>query len=380
MKNWFIVVAFVCLFAFGCKCKSPVEDPATGGGTTQTTSTPSFSLAVSEYPSWSVFLVADMQGLIDGKEGAQGTVEKKWGVDVVLKEADYDTCLTLFGSGTVDASCQTNMDSLAPALGRPSTAILPTSTSVGADACIVVGINSIEDLKGKTTYGLEKSVAQYAFERGLEEKGQNPSDFPFKNMDPGAAAQAMQTGQANIESIQVWNPFVLQTQRTREGATVLFDSSLIPEEIIDMVVIGKDSLSKPGGEAFACCVIDTFYQTNALLGAALGNDPLNEQQAQEVVAKLTDDQKKTLVALGAKFSNLPAEDMAQVVRATRFYKNADEGIGLFTGQKFQGTTMPKVVDFCVGHGIVDNKPTVGFAEQGAQLNFDPQFMQKVKDK
>ena len=377
MKKWFLV-AFVCLFVLGCRCKSPIEDPAASSGTSG--STPSFSLAVSEYPSWSVFLVADMEGLIDGKRGAQGSVEKKWGVDIVLKECDYDTCLTLFGSGTVDASCQTNMDSLAPAFGRTSVAILPTSTSVGADACIVVGIDTIDDLKGKTTYGLEKSVAQYAFERGLEEKGQNPAEFPFKNMDPGAAAQAMQTGQANIESIQVWNPFVLQTQRTRDGAKVLFDSSLIPEEIIDMVVIGKDSLQKPGGEAFACCVIDTFYQTNALLGKALGDDPLTEAQAKEVVAKLTEDQKKTLVALGAKFSNLPDVDMCQVVRATRFYKTADEGMALFTSQQFQGTTMPKVVNFCVDHAIVDQKPTVGFADQSAQLNFDPQFMQKVKDK
>jgi NitT/TauT family transport system substrate-binding protein len=321
-----------------------------------------------------------MQGLIDGKAGAQGTVEKKWNVDVVLKEADYDTCLTLYGSGTVDASCQTNMDSLAPALGRPSVAILPTSTSVGADACITVGIDSLEDLKGKTTYGLEKSVAQYAFERCLTKQGQDPADFPFRNMDPGAAAQAMQTGQANIDSIQVWNPFVLQTVRTRDGAKVLFDSSTIPEEIIDMVVIGKDSLSKPGGQDFACCVIDTFYQTCTSLGAALGNDPLTEDQAKEVVAKLTEDQRKALVALGAKFSNLPDVDMCQVVRATRFYKTANEGIGLFTNANFQGTTMPTVTTFCVDHGIVDSKPTVGFADSAASLNFDPQFMQKVSSK
>ena len=46
---------------------------------------------------------------------------------------------------------------------------------------------------------------------------------------------------------------------------MLFDSSTIPEEIIDMVVVGKDVLEKPGGEDFACAVIDTFYQLNELL-------------------------------------------------------------------------------------------------------------------
>ena len=96
----------------------------TGCGGNKTTDIPSFSLAWSEYPSWSVFGVAHEKGLINGEKGKLGPIEKKYNVDIVLKEADYDTCLTLFGTGTVDASCQTNMDSLAPALGRDSVVIL----------------------------------------------------------------------------------------------------------------------------------------------------------------------------------------------------------------------------------------------------------------
>src|SRR5436305_1048695 len=47
---------------------------------------PSFSLAWSEYPSWSVFGVAHAEKLIDGAPGKQGPIEKKWNVDIVLKE------------------------------------------------------------------------------------------------------------------------------------------------------------------------------------------------------------------------------------------------------------------------------------------------------
>lgn len=323
--------------------------------------TPSFTLAWSEYPSWSVFGVASERGLINGKKGQMGPIEEKWGVDIELTEADYDRCLTLYASGTADAVCMTNMDSLAPSLGRDSVAILPTSTSVGADACIVVGIDDVEGLKGKTTRGLEKSVSQYAFERNLELQNQDPAEFPFTNMDPGKAAAAMQTGDASIESIMVWNPFVLQTLRTRDGTKVLFDSSTIPEEIIDMVVVGKEVLAKPGGEDFACAVIDTFYQLNELLA-----DPEKGDE--------------TLVDLGAKFSNLELEDMKIVVEQTRFYKTPAEALTLFTEKKFQEETMPKVVDFCVSHDIVKEKPKVGFGDAGAQLNFDVSFIQKVKDK
>lgn len=79
---------------------------------------PSFSLAWSEYPSWSVFGVAHMQKLIDGAAGKQGPIEKKWNVDIVLKEAEYDPCLTMYGAGQADAVCITDMDVLNPATSR----------------------------------------------------------------------------------------------------------------------------------------------------------------------------------------------------------------------------------------------------------------------
>ncbi len=354
MKYQLLIVGLCACLLTGCnKAGSPQQGSGDG-------ETPSFSLAWSEYPSWSVFGVADEKGLIDGEEGKLGPVEEQWGVDIVLKEADYDTCLTMYGSNAVDAVCMTNMDSLAPCLGRDSAAVLPTSTSVGADACIVVGIDGIEALKGKATYGLEKSVSQYAFERVLREQGLNPADFPFKNMDPAAAATAMQTGQKNIQSIIVWNPFVLQTLRDAPNAKRLFDSSEIPEEIIDMVVVGKDVLEKPKGEEFACAVIDTFYRVNKLLA-----DPKEGDE--------------TLVALGAKFSSLGLEDMKQVVKETQFYKTPEEAIGLFEGKKFQDETMPMVVEFCASHDIVQEKPNVGFGDDDAQLNFDTTFIKKVQE-
>ena len=64
---------------------------------------PTFSLAWSEYPSWSIFGVAHVDGFINGKEGELGPIEEKWKVDIVLREADYDTCITMYGAGQVDA-------------------------------------------------------------------------------------------------------------------------------------------------------------------------------------------------------------------------------------------------------------------------------------
>ncbi|TWT29199.1 hypothetical protein KOR34_53390 [Posidoniimonas corsicana] len=350
-------LACLALISLMVGCTGGKSDSS--GGDAAPADTPVFSLAWSEYPSWSVFGVAHEKGLLDKDEGKLGEIEKKWGVDIVLVQADYDPCLAQYGNSTVDAVCMTNMDSLAPASGRDSVAILPTSTSVGADACIAVGVDSIDALKGEPTYGLEKSVSQYAFERCLELEGQDPSEFEFKNMDPGVAAQAMQGGDENIKSIMVWNPFVLQTLRDREGSKRLFDSRKIPEEIIDMVVVSKASLAKPGGDKFAHALIDAFYQVNA---------------------HLADDATRadTLKALGEKFSSLGVDDMEIVVEETQMYATPDAGIGLFEQQKFQNETMPMVVDFCASHDIVAEKPTVGFGKADAQLNFDASYMKAVK--
>jgi len=336
---------------------------ALGGCTADTSkeALPVFSLAWSEYPSWSVFGVAHEKNLIDGAAGKLGPVEEKWGVDIELKELDYDTCLTMYGSSTCDAVCITNIDALNPALGRKSVAILPTSTSVGADACIVAGIENVEQLRNHKVYGLSKSVSEYCFVRNLEKLGEKESDHQFTNRDPGAAAQALQTKTDDVQAIMVWNPFVLQTLRTRKDTKVLFDSSTIPGEIIDMVVVAQQSLEKPGGEAFAKAIIDTFYQLNALLA-----DPATGEA--------------TLVALGAKFSHLGAEDMRQVVQQTRFYKNPDEALALLKGTGLK-QIMKLVLDFCTSHQIVPSAPTIGYGSGAdAQLRFDPTWIEAVKNK
>ena len=106
-------------------------------------------------------------------------------------------------------------------------------------------------------------------------------------------------------------------------------------------------------------MIDTYYEVNRLLADSAKGD-------------------ETLVALGEKFSSLPLEDMKIVVQQTRFFKSPEEALGLYEGEKFQNDTMPKVVEFCVSHDIVDSPPNVAFGDAAAQLNFDTQFIKKVQ--
>ena len=332
-------------------------------GPVQAEDAPVFSLAWSEYPSWSTFGVANEVKIIDGKKGKMGSVEKKWGVDIVLKEADYDSCLVMYGANNCDAVCITNMDVLNPSLTRASVAILPTSTSHGADACIVPNtIKDVKQLKGKKVYGLAKTVSEYCFVRNLELLGEKEKDYKFTNMDPAAAAMAMQQKRKGFDAIVVWNPFVLETLNKRKDTRVLFDSTTIPGEIIDMVAVAQKSLDKPGGDKFACAVIDAFYQINKRMANPATHDD-------------------TLIALGEKFSNLDLASMTEVVKQTKFYSDADQGLEVINGEPLS-EIMKRVVSFCHSHEIVPKAPAVGYGAKdkapNAALRFDPTYIEMVK--
>lgn len=352
-------------------CSKPADPEASRASdahspASSATVTPSFSLAWSEYPSWSVFGVAHVYKLIDGREGELGPIERKWNVDIVLKEAEYEPCLTMYAAAQCDAVCITNMDALNPAATRESVVILPTSTSFGADACIVVNsIANVQQLRGKKVYGLEKTVSEYCFVRNLELLGEKEADHQFSNMDPGAAAAAMQQKQEEIQAIVVWNPFVLETLNKRSDVKVLFDSTSIPNEIIDTVVVAQSSLERPGGREFAAAVAETFYAINRRMA-----DPATRDE--------------TLVALGEKFSHLNLESMKKVVEQTKFYSTPESAEALLKSNELLAT-MKKVVDFCVSHEITAKAPKVGYgAKQGdaadSQLRFDPAYILLAKSR
>ncbi len=257
------------------------------------------------------------------------------------------------------------MDILGPSAKTPSVVLFPTSTSAGADACLAIDVENAEALKGIPSHGLERSVSQYFFERTLEKKGLTPADFPFSNMDPALAAQQLQQGADAVKSIVVWNPFVMETLRLQPKAKVLFDSSEIPEEIVDMVVASKQSMSKPGAADCAKALLEAFYEVSRRI-----EDP-----------KTADE---TLVALGEKFSKLDANAMRTVVKQTKFYATPQTALDLLSSSKFQSETMPAVAKFCIEHNIVElggaKEVSMGFDATDKQLNFSSEYIKSYATK
>tara|TARA_B100000614_G_scaffold258752_1_gene281748 strand:+ start:18141 stop:19226 length:1086 start_codon:yes stop_codon:yes gene_type:complete len=339
-------------------------------GAAQAQNAPVFSLGWSEYPSWSAFGVAEEMGLINGEEGQMGSLERKWNVDITLAQVDYDTCMTLYGSGDLDFVCLVAGDALIPAQSIPSTIVLPTSNSYGADALVVdKSITSFDDLRNHTVYGFDASVQQYTFTQGLAAQGEDADDYDWANSPPETTAQKLSSGE--IQAGMLWNPYLLQTLNTNPNLRVMFDSTLIENQIIDSVVATNSALEREGGDRAAACIANAFYA---------------------VTERMTDSdidvQDDTYIALGERFSNLGVGDMRTVCRQTRFFSNPDESILFMAGRDIPSTPavenlsviMQTVTKWAEEYDVVENVPNIGIngnpinGSAGLDLDFDPQYI------
>jgi hypothetical protein len=300
-----ILVAVICLFVCGNAFAQVASEVY-----------PVVHIAVSEYISWSTFIVAGNvknrsgKPLINPKEGAPyGSIEDEYKIDYVVDETDYGSCITNYVSGKADAVCITNVDVLGPCLSVRSVSLAPTSTSYGADKCLVEpSIKNMKDLRGVPVYGLGKSVSELLQYCGALHFGEDPGQHVFMNMDPGDASLALQNG--TIRACNVWNPIALQTMASRKDVVEFFNSTIIPGHIVDMIVMSQKTLDKPYGSRAACGLLSVQYT----ICRQLANPRLQDAM---------------LLALSKKFSNLDLAQMNIAARNCRFYSTPAQGIHLF---------------------------------------------------
>lgn len=357
MKFTILTLVALTLFITGCGDDSDTSTPSTP-------SVPSFLLAWSEWPGWSTFYVAHQLGVINGDRGAQGSLEKKYGVDIVLKELEYPPCITGFPT-TLEVACLTNMDSLPAAVSNEVVAILINDTSCGGDMWLTTDPNLTWDsiknaAKPVEVFGEDKSVSQYACIQLCKLHGVPDGKVKFVHLDAGQASIAMQQGQKT--NIFVWNPFCLQVLNTQKKARVFTSSKEIPGQIWDLVVTTQKTLEKPGGENFAKCVCAAYYA---------------------VMARLSDPSTKddTLTRIGEKFSRLPIEEMRKVEQGTSYITTPTAGADFFRSPE-RVKTMELALDF--GDQILElsRRPKVAFGSRSetgkVDFRFDPMFMLAVK--
>jgi NitT/TauT family transport system substrate-binding protein len=212
-----------------------------------------FKFAWSHYTGWEPWGYAQDKGII--KKWAD-----KYGITIEVQLInDYIESINLYTAGTYDGVTATNMDALTiPAVGGvDTTALIIGDYSNGNDGIVARNAASIKDLKGREVRLVELSVSHYMLSRALDMNGMSERDLKVVNQSDADIA-AVYVADAN-GAVVTWNP-PLQKVRNAKGSNLLFDSSKIPGEIVDIAFVRSDA-----DERFKKALTGAWYETMATM-------------------------------------------------------------------------------------------------------------------
>jgi NitT/TauT family transport system substrate-binding protein len=317
---------------------------------------------------WSIYV-----GWMPWSYGADQGIVKKWAdkydisIDVVQIN-DYIESINQYTAGAFDACTMTNMDALTiPAAGGvDSTALIVGDFSNGNDGIVLKGKKQLADIKGQRVNLVELSVSHYLLARGLDSVGLKESDLTVVNTSD--ADMVAVYGTDDVTAVATWNPLLGEIAAMPNSYKV-FDSSQIPGEIIDLLVINSDTLKKnPNlGKALA----GAWYEIMATMSAKseVGT------AAKQAMAK----------ASGTDLAGYEAQ-----LASTEMFYSPKAALELTHSKKLI-TTMQDVAEFSFAHGLLgDGAPDAGFigietpaglyGDKGnIKLRFNPTYMQMAAD-
>ncbi|MEJ2395815.1 MAG: putative urea ABC transporter substrate-binding protein [Candidatus Thiodiazotropha sp.] len=279
----------------------------------------SFRVAWSHYTGWEPWGYADQAGIL--KKWAD-----KYDIDIEMTLVnDYIESINLYTAGKFDACAMTNMDALTiPAVGGiDSEAVIVGDFSNGNDGIVMKNGSAVADLKGRTVNLVELSVSHYLLARALDMNGLSERDVKLVNTSDADIA-ALFVSDKNGAAV-TWNPPLMQA-RNAEGAKLVFDSSGIPGEIIDMMVVRSNA-----PDSLKLALSGAWYETLAVM---TGKDAAAEQAIESMAN-----------ASGAT----TAEFKAQLATTAMFYQPADAVSFVSSGKPME--TMEHVRQFSFDKGL-----------------------------
>lgn len=219
-----------------------------------------FKLAWSIYVGWMPWGYLEDSGIMD-------KWADKYGITVdIVQINDYVESINQYTAGAFDGVSATNMDTLSIPSGGgvDTTALVIGDYSNGNDAVILKGTGTLADLKGKPVNLVELSVSHYLLARGLDTVGLEEFDLDSViNTSDADMIAAFAT--SDVEAVVTWNPLVSEIMGSYPDATNLFDSSKIPGEILDLMVVNTETLAD--NPAFGKAVVGAWYEVMSLMAA-----------------------------------------------------------------------------------------------------------------
>lgn len=243
---------------------------------------PSFVVGWSVYVGWNPWAYMARSGIL--KKWAD-----KYNINIRVQRFDYAPSLDAFVAKNVDACAMTNMEALdmPAAAGIDTTAIITGDYSNGNDALLARHDLTLQQLPGKKVLLVEKTVSEYLFERAMTLNNLESQIRKVKLINTSdsdiAGAFIADTSQ---DAVVTWKPLVSQIAKTK-GVKMLFNSSQIPGEIVDLMVVRTGILNRPdgSGQRFAKALAGAWYETTKLMS---GKGPETDKVLKEIAAGAED--------------------------------------------------------------------------------------------
>jgi NitT/TauT family transport system substrate-binding protein len=216
----------------------------------------SFKVAWSIYVGWMPWDYAGESGIL--KKWAD-----KYGIKIELTQMDYIESINQYTAGKFDGCVMTNMDMLTiPAAGGvDSTALIVGDYSNGNDGIVLKGAGKkLTDIKGQPVNLVELSVSHYLLARALESVALAERDIKVVNTSDADIVSAFAT--PGVTAAVTWKP-QLSELTAMPKTTLVFSSSKIPGEILDLMVVNSKVLKE--NPKLGKALVGAWYETVALM-------------------------------------------------------------------------------------------------------------------
>jgi NitT/TauT family transport system substrate-binding protein len=324
----------------------------------------SFKVCWSIYVGWMPWDYARQSGIL--KKWAD-----KYGITIQLTQVnEYIESINQYTAGGFDACAMTNMDALTvPAAGGvDSTVLIVGDYSNGNDGIVLKGKGKkLTDIKGQPVNLVQLSVSHYLLARALDSVGLRERDIKVINTSDADIVAAFATPAST--AVVAWKPQLAAIAAT-PVTTEVFDSSHIPGEILDLMVVNTTTLhaSPELGKA----LVGAWYEMLGLMSA-------KDARAQSAMAAM------------AKASGTDLPGFNSQLATTKLFVAPAEATA-FTVNPNLMKTMDLVRNFSFAHGLLGegarSVDAVGIEFPGGhtlgnpkniKLRFDSSYMQLAAD-
>lgn len=351
--------------------RKPLLSACLAAGIALLTSTPSlsdtktdFNVCWTIYAGWMPWEYAQAQGVVD-------KWAKKYGIHVNITQLnDYVESINQYTSAQFDGCTMTNMDALTiPAAGGvDSTVLIVSDFSNGNDGIVIKGTGkTVADLRGMDVNLVELSVSHFLLARALDTVDLREKDLKVVNTSDADITAAYNTD--DVQAVTTWNPMLADIS-AKPNVTAVFDSSKIPGEILDMMVVNSQTLRD--NPALGKVLTGAWFEVMALMK----NKGPEGEAALEHMA----------LASGTDLAGFKSQ-----LATTQIFYSALETLDFVKSPELP-QTMAKVANFSFEHGLLGegakDSSAVGmsFAQDvvwgdkgNIKLRFDPSYVQMAVD-